>query len=158
MNIRVSAGTLVPYLSASQLAGYLRCPKQYWFRYIAKKTPSHVGVALPFGRAWGNVIAHYLKNSEPGHLVPLPELAEYFREDFERELADAQAPVLFDEEETAASLIETAERMLQVFQEKVPLPEAVLGVEMAFSVSLAHPEEPDDPLPVPLVGAIDVLV
>lgn len=95
------------------------------------------GLLCPSGGRGANVIVHYLKESDPEYLVPLDELTELFREDFEREVADAQAPVRFDEGETTTTLVETAARMLEVFREKVPLPEAILGVEMAFSVARA---------------------
>lgn len=38
------------------------------------------------------------------------------------------------------------------------LPEAVLGIEVAFSVTLKHPRDPSEEIAVPLVGALDALV
>jgi protein gp37 len=47
--------------------------------------------------------------------------------------------------------------LLDVFLAKVPRPEMIVGVEVAFALELAHPVT-GEVLPVPLVGAIDAIV
>lgn len=157
MNDRLPVQLVTSHLSASQLSTYLRCPKSYFFRYIAKKAPSHQSAALAFGRAWGATIAHHLEHSTPDALVPVDDLTDLFRAELDQELAETPVPVLFDDQENLDGLTATARRMLAVFQAEVPLPEKFLGAEVAFSVPVVHPEHGEE-LPLPLVGALDALV
>ncbi|HOU92266.1 MAG TPA: PD-(D/E)XK nuclease family protein [Polyangiaceae bacterium] len=154
----IRAEVLVDHLSASQLSTYIRCPKLFSLRYIAKQKPEHQSACLAFGRAWGVTIGEHLQRSEPGALVPLGELTARFRAELERELTETTVPVLFEDGESTDTLVTLASRMLEVFQAEVPLPEAVLGIEVAFSVTLKHPRDPSEEIVVPLVGALDALV
>lgn len=157
-NITIPAGTLIGHLSASSLGTYLLCPKQFQLRYIRKAKPTHQGVALPFGSAWGNTLARWLEESTQQSPLDAAPLYSVFDEIFDGELDQAFVPVVFGKGETPESLKETAHRMLDVFVETVPPPDKVLGIEKAFAVVLTHPYDEDEELPMPLVGAFDALV
>lgn len=148
---------LMPYVSASRLSTYLRCGRLFYLRYIVQAIPEHHSPAFAFGRAWGTVIADYLMRATSGEAPPVAELAMLFQQELEREIADSRAPVLFDGEETVTTLVATATNMLGAFVDQVPLPEAVLGVEVAFSTDLVHPTT-GRVLEPPLVGALDLVV
>jgi hypothetical protein len=93
--ITIPAATLIGHLSASSLGTYLRCPKQFQFRYIRKAKPTHQGVALPFGSAWGNTLARWLEESVPSAHLTAHSLYCVFDEIFDGELDQAFVPVVF---------------------------------------------------------------
>jgi CRISPR/Cas system-associated exonuclease Cas4 (RecB family) len=133
------------------------CPAQFRFRYIWKRAPSHKNVALPFGSAWGTTIAHYLVESSVSSLSA-SDLYSVFDADFQRELDESDVPVVYGKDESQESLTTTAHKMLDVFVRKVPVPEDVLGLEVAFSTFLRHPEDSEEELEVPIIGAFDAVV
>lgn len=155
--ISVPATTFIGHISASSLNTYLICPKQFWFRYIAGKQPEFRSVALPFGSAWGTTIQHWLVENNVSKLSAR-DLLEVFETEFHREMKDSEVDIVFDKNQTEELLLETARKMLGVLVEKVQPPDEVLGIETAFSVTLAHPDDPDEVIPVPLLGALDAVV
>ena len=62
-----------------------------------------------------------------------------------------------DEDENEGVLVDVSLRMLDAFVAKVPKPQRTLGVEVPFSMELAHPVT-GELLPVPLIGALDAVV
>jgi hypothetical protein len=113
---------------------------------------------LPFGSAWHATLAEHFTRSRPNDLIPVDELRTHLRDGIVSGIEGDEVPVLFDEEEQdTGAVVDTAMKMLDAFLEHVPLPERVLGVEVPFSISLAHPFS-GNVHPLPLVGAMDAIV
>jgi hypothetical protein len=90
--------------------------------------------------------------------VSREELRDLLRQSLEAEVMKDGIPVLFDTEEAnLGTSIDLGIRMLDVFLDKVPLPDEVLGVEVPFVLELAHPAT-GEIASVPLIGAIDAIV
>lgn len=155
--ITVPVTSLLTHLSAGSINTYLMCPAQFRYRYILKRTPAHRSSAVVLGSAWGTTIAHYLVESSTSKLS-VADLSSVFEAEFEREIQDSPVPALFEEDETPESLCRAAEAMLGAFIQRVPKPDEVLGIQTAFSLTLEHPADEDDCLPVPLIGAFDAFV
>jgi len=153
MNIRLST-IATDYLSWSRLSAYLRCPHQYFMRYVERVPVEHRPVALLFGTAWHDTAGVYFESSGAAHT---PELVDVFAESFDHEMAEGEAPVHFDEGETRETLIETARRMVDAFREAVRPPFELIERERSFSIDLAHPAT-GEILPVPVVGSIDAVM
>lgn len=147
-----------PHTSVSQLKSYMQCPRKYFFHYIEKAEPAFRPLALSVGHAFHAAVQHHLAHSSPEQLVPSGELHEIFRDSLETATQADGPPLLFEEEEQdLSSVIDIGIRMVDVFVEKVPLPEKVLGIEVPFSLELMHPVT-GEVLDFPLVGAIDAVV
>jgi hypothetical protein len=97
--------------------------------------PAFRGVALALGTAWHRTIGHRLVTHAEGRTSSNGELYDFLRGALDHELHNGVS-VLFDDDEPEATLVDRAMRMLDVFVEKVPPPEQVLGVEIPFSVEL----------------------
>ncbi|MFO0564312.1 MAG: PD-(D/E)XK nuclease family protein [Polyangiaceae bacterium] len=142
------------YLSWSRISAFVRCPRQYFFRYVEHVPPDHRPVALVFGTAWHDAVGEYL---EQAGKPTTDELVEVFAESFDHDIHEQDVPVLFDDDETREDLVETARRMIQAFRAKVPPPDELLDRERSFSLELSHPVTCEI-LPVPVVGSIDAVV
>jgi putative RecB family exonuclease len=144
------------HVSVSSLGTYLRCPRQYQYRYIDREPPESRGSALPFGSAIHAALAHFyqaLKNDQPEPTAE--ELVAFFAEAWTHELR-SDLPVLFGDNESAESLLATGTAMLRVFHEKAERPHRVVEVEMPFGVELSDPMT-GEVLPR-LVGVFDAVV
>ncbi len=147
-----------PHTSVSQVKCYLQCPRKYFYQYIQRATPAFRPLALVFGTAWHATIGEHLLRSRPGSPVPVDELRAHLRDGIVRGIEGDGVPVLFEEEEQdAGTVVDVALSMLDVFLARVPLPEKVHGVEVPFSLELAHPVT-GEIHPLPLVGAMDAVV
>jgi CRISPR/Cas system-associated exonuclease Cas4 (RecB family) len=146
----------LPHISVSQLKCFIGCARKFKFRYIDRAEPAFRGVALALGTAWHRTIGHRLVTHAEGVTSENGELHEYLRAALDHELHNG-VPVLFDDDEPEATLVDRAIRMLDVFVAEVPPPEAVLGVEVPFSVELVD-HETGEVLPVPMIGALDAVV
>ena len=65
--------------------------------------------------------------------------------------------MLFEDDEDLGQTIDLGIRMLDVFLDKVPMPERVLGVEVPFVIELEHPVT-GEIAALPLIGGIDAIV
>lgn len=154
MNDRIPLAATTNYLSVSRINTFLRCPRQYALKYIEKVPSDFRSAALAFGTAWHDCVrAHFESAGARTH----DELVDVFAQSFDAQLAADDVPVLFDDDETRDSLVDTSRRMLAVFRGKVPLPDEILELERAFSLELAHPVTAEI-LRVPVVGSIDAVV
>jgi hypothetical protein len=148
----------IPHLSVSQLKTYIQCPKKHRLQYIERIAPAFRPIALAFGTAWHTVIGHHLSHSTREEPVSREELRDLLRQSFEAEVMKDGIPVLFDNEDgNLGTSIDLGIRMLDVFLDKVPLPDKVLGVEVPFVLELAHPVT-GEIASLPLIGAIDAIV
>jgi len=141
-----------PHISVSALKAFIQCPRKYSYQYVERRPPEFRSIALAFGTAWHSAIDSYLV-----HATDTDETSNVFRDALAREVRADDVPVLFDDEEDLGSCIDQGVRMLGVFVERVPRPDVVLGVELAFSIELVDPNR-GGPLPQPLVGSIDAVV
>ncbi len=156
MNVRLStvAPGVTDYLSWSRISAYLRCPRQYFMRYVERVSAEHRPVALLLGSAWHDTVGVYLEKSGGATTA---ELVEVFAESFDHEIVEGDAPVHFDDGETRETIIDTARNMIEAFREAVKPPFELIDRERSFSIELAHPVT-GEILPVPVVGSIDALV
>jgi RecB family exonuclease len=69
----------VAYYSHSKLETYLKCPQQYWFRYIAKIKSDEVGVEAYMGIHVHTVLETACRDSINGELRPLNDYMAMFR-------------------------------------------------------------------------------
>jgi putative RecB family exonuclease len=147
-----------PHTSVSQVKTFLSCPRRYYYQYTERATPAFKSVSLVLGTAWHATLAEHFTRSRPNDPVRVDELRAHLRDGIVRGIEGDGVPVLFDEDEQDTNaVIDTGMHMLDAFLQHVPLPEHVLGVEVPFSIPLAHPVT-GAVLPVPLVGAMDAIV
>lgn len=154
MNDRIPVAVETNYLSVSRIGTFLRCPRQYFFKYIERVPADFRTTALAFGTAWHDATREYF--SSRGALT-LDALTEVFATSLDAQLVADDVPVLFEATETRDELVSKARLMLIVFAERVPIPDEVLDLERAFSIEMAHPVT-GQILPVPIVGSIDAIV
>ncbi len=145
----------VSHFSASSLREYVTCPKKWTLHRIERVAPAFRPVAFAFGTAWHHAIGYHLECSTPDAPVSVDELIDLFGTTLDAELV-GDIPVLFEDDETPDTLTEKARQMMAVFQRDVPLPETVIGTELAFSATLFEPDTGEEL--VPLVGSIDAIV
>lgn len=141
-----------PHISVSALKTFIGCPRKYCYQYIERRPQEFRSIALAFGTAWHSAIDSYLL-----HGTDADETGNVFRDVLAREVRAGDVPVLFDDEEDLGACIDQGTRMISTFVDRVPRPDVVLGVELAFSVELVDPNT-GEPLPQPLVGSIDAVV
>jgi CRISPR/Cas system-associated exonuclease Cas4 (RecB family) len=147
----------VPHLSVSQLKSFIQCPRKYTLAYVEGVVPQFRPIALAFGTAWHEAIGFHLTTSTKSSPADRDEVKTIFRERLSIAVEGDRVPVLFDEGEDIGKAIDLGVRMIDVFLDRVGLPEKVIGVEVPFSLEIVDPEY-GDVLDVPLVGAIDALV
>ncbi len=141
-----------PHVSVSRLKTFVQCPRKYSYQYIERQMPEFRSIALAFGSAWHEAIDSYLV-----HGTDTNETTNVFRDALAREVRADDVPVLFDDDEDLGACVDQGARMLDAFIARVPRPDLVLGVELAFSLELVDPETGEQ-LPAPLIGALDALV
>jgi hypothetical protein len=144
-----------PHLSVSALKLYLQCPRKFKFQYIERAPADFRPVAFVFGTAWHATIGRWL--TALPNVPSVSELRDHLRDDIMVGVADDGARVLFEDDEDEGKLVDVAMKMLDTFLAKVRAPDMVLGVEVAFSIDLAHPMT-GEVLPVPLIGGLDAVV
>jgi RecB family exonuclease len=147
-----------PHTSISQLKTFIQCPRRYFIQYIKRAMPAFRPLALVLGSAWHETIAEHLTRSRRDNQVPVDELRAHLHDALIRGVDRDDIPVLFEEEEQdIGAVIDVAMRMLDVFLARVPVPEQVHGVEVAFALKLVHPVT-GEIHPRPLIGAVDAIV
>lgn len=140
------------HLSVSQLKSYLQCPRKYFYQYIEAATPAFRSIALTFGSAWHTAIGSYLINN----ITPEDAIA-FFRDLLVSEVESSEIPVLFDDEEDLGTCVDMGAKTISAFIEKVPRPEAVLGIEVPFVLDITRTQNRED-YQAPIIGSIDALV
>ena len=143
------------HISVSSLNTYLRCPRQYEYRYIQHRPAEHRSSALAFGSAVHEALAFFYsfirsKESEPTS----EEVTQAFRDAWKDQL-ERDVPVLFSEKESRESLTDLGVKMMEIFLEEAPRPPAVIDVEMPWGIEI-HDHETGEVLPR-LVGIYDAV-
>jgi putative RecB family exonuclease len=147
----------IPHFSISQLKTFLQCPKKYAFQYIELAEPAFRSIALALGSAWHEAVGAHLLPLVKDEFLSREELQALFRDALTEEVNQDGPPVLFEDQEDLGQTVDLGLRMLDEFLLRVPRPDQVLDVERAFVLELAHPVT-GEIAPVPLIGAIDVIV
>ncbi len=147
----------LPHLSVSQLKTFVGCPRRYTLAYVEGVVPQFRPIALAFGTAWHEAVGFHLTASTRAAPADRDEVKTIFRERLSIAVESDRVPVLFDDGEDLGKSMDLGMRMLDVFLDRVELPENVIGVEVPFALEIVDPEY-GDVLDVPLVGAIDALV
>ena len=147
----------LPHFSISQLQVFLHCARKFRFIYVDHVEPEFRPIALALGTAWHEIIGAHLLPQVRGQYLSRLELQALFRDSLTEQVNEDGPPVLFEDEEDLGKTIDLGLRMLDAFFLRVPRPDRVLEVERAFVLELAHPVS-GEIAPVPLIGAMDVIV
>lgn len=147
----------VPHLSVSQLKTFVSCPRKYTLAYVHGVVPQFRPIALAFGTAWHEAVGFHLTTSTKAKPADRDEVKSIFRERLSIAVEGDRVPVLFDEGDDLGKCIDQGVKMLDVFMDRVEMPDRVVGVELPFSLEITDPEF-GDVLDVPLIGALDALV
>ena len=138
------------YISYSAINTYLKCPLQYFFRYVAGEEPKFVPSALAFGKAIHAAIEQHCWRVLAG--VGPPEVDELLAAYDRAWKTDDSARVRFGRGESERSLRDLARRMLTAFHES---PHAQPGgTILAIEEEFRAPVIPDCP---DLFGRIDLV-
>lgn len=154
MNDRIPIAPTTNYLSVSRINTFLRCPRQYFLKYVERVPPDFRTTALAFGTAWHDATREYFASRGA---LSMDQLVAVFANSFDEQLKADDVPVLFEATETRDELVGKARLMLLAFGKRVPVPEEVLELERAFSLGLRHPVS-GELLSAPVVGSIDAIV
>lgn len=145
-----------PHLSVSQLKSFLVCPRRYRLQYVDRVDASFRSVALALGSAFHHAAEEHYQNIDGHEPASREQLQVVLREELQRVLREPGPPVLFDDADDEEGLLSTAAKMLDAFLLGAPKFDSVEAVEQAFAVDLVEPHT-GEVLPIPLVGAVDVL-
>lgn len=157
MNQPVAPSRARTQLSVSQLHTFLRCPRQYRYKYIDRVTPAFRASSLAFGTGFHDVVSYALYKHSRGLPASRAELHDRFADALRRELRADGPPVLLDDGETEGALADRGRRMVDAFLGAVRLPETVHAIELPFRIEL-HDPRTGEVLPMPLVGSVDAVV
>jgi len=135
-----------PHLSVTQLRMYLRCPLQYYFRYICGlKIPPSGDVTL--GRTVHETLEqNYRQKIVTRQDLPLEQMRDIFSERWEEESQYAR----FEEEENPGHLKDDGVRLLEVYHREVAPKVQPVEVEREFTLDTGVTE-------LPLKGYIDLI-
>jgi CRISPR/Cas system-associated exonuclease Cas4 (RecB family) len=157
MSMALSDLRALPHVSVSQLKTFLQCPRKYRYQYIDRLEAEFRPIALAFGTAWHEAIGHWLVHSFSENNMSREKVRALFCDTLKAGVNQPGPPVLFEDQENLEQVLDLGRRMLDVFFEKVTLPEAVLGVEVPFVLELVHPST-GEVAARPLIGALDAVV
>ena len=144
------------HLSISSIQTYIRCPTQFFFRYILGVRESHRAGALAFGSAIHAALAYFYLALMEQKEITANELTGRFAEEWKKEFS-GEIPVLLDNKDTFDSLQDKGVGMLTCFHRDAPRPYRVVGVEEAFAVEICHPSS-KQPTGERLVGVFDAVI
>ena len=103
------------HTSASQLAMYSRCPRQYRFKYIEGRTPERFSTNLAVGSAVGSAIAWWFDARREGRDGNVDDAVRVLRADLAAALA---RPDVDWDGDTPEGLSVTAEGLLRLFLDR----------------------------------------
>jgi RecB family exonuclease len=137
-----------PHLSFSQINMFLRCPKQWEFRYIQKlKIPP--GAALVLGRSWHETIEqNYVQKIQSEADLPLEDMKDFFSDAWTKNLEKEE--IDFGEDEPG-QLKDLGILITDVHHREVAPKVQPALVEEEFRISLG------EEFPYELLGYFDVI-
>ena len=145
------------YVSISQLKTYLRCPRQYEFRYVRGEKPESVAVALVLGSAVHAALASYYTALRDGNALALDDMLEVYAGAW-LAAQPADLPVLIDDGVPLASVEAHGVAMVRAFHAHAARAAALRPVliEAPFDVELRDPAT-GEVLDEKLTGVIDLV-
>ena len=104
-----------PHLSVTQMRTYLRCPLQYYFRYVCDlDTPPTAGLTL--GRTIHSALEHnYAQKIGTRQDVPVDQLCDIYSQAWDQEAADT----FFKPDESPGKLKDEGIQLLQLYHEQL---------------------------------------
>lgn len=145
----------VLHVSVSQLKTWLRCPRQYEFKYVRGVEPERVPLALVFGSAFHAALAVHYGEKQAGRALPLDGLMSMFNTVWEEHRARG-VPISAGEND--ANPVDLCRRMLAAFLENDATDEsAIVAVERPVTAVL-HDPDTGEVLEEQLTGIVDLLV
>ena len=147
------------HISHSQISTWLDCPLLYRFRYVERRPPERVSIALPMGSAIHSAVElHYRTIKNHGLKAPIDALWERFETCLALELDAIEAPVIYKNgTPDRQSAIEMGKAMLTAFHAGTDLTGfEIVGVEVPLSATLYT--EQGQPTDFKLVGIIDLIL
>jgi putative RecB family exonuclease len=148
---------LPEHISFSQLSMYLRCPKQYDFKYN-KKAPDQPKVSLALGKGGHAALEKSMKRKvRSGHDSPTDEVVQWASDFMDKELSAMPA----SETEKDVAPGETKDKFLaatKVFQTRDAPGIKPVGVETEFFLDMNEflPEPAEEPIRI-VKGRIDLI-
>lgn len=137
------------HLSFTQLSMFLRCPRQYEFRYLEglKIPPSG---AMVLGRSWHETLEHNFRQKiDSDRDLGLREMQEFFAAQFDAALANEE--VTFEADERAGQLKDQGAAIVAVHHQAIAPNVRPRLVEERFAVDLGAD------FPFDLVGVWDLI-
>ena len=114
-----SNSTDTKHLSPSQIKTYLSCGRKYKYKYVEGLKPEKVSFALPFGRAFHQVVADINLYRKKHQSLEQVDVSGLFKETFEREIQTSETPVEFDKDEDPLLLVSYADKMLRLYTDHI---------------------------------------
>lgn len=140
------------HTSASQLASYARCPRQYRFKYVEGRTAERFSTNLALGSAVGSAIAWWFDALRLGETPDTDDAVRLYRADLSA--AIARPDVEWDDDDTPELLAARGEKLLRLFlSEYGDLP--VLRTEERIELPIIDPDT-GEVMPRVLLGFLDV--
>jgi hypothetical protein len=143
----------VPYLSATQIAMFLRCARQWAYRYIERLIVPPSGAMKQSGVFHSTAERNYLQKIDSRSDLKVDELTDFFGDTFEHEFKREE--VKLNEGETKGALKAQGLDIVKVFHRNIAPYVQPVQVEQRFELSLT--EEKGGQQPFKLVGVIDVV-
>lgn len=143
----------LPRYSASRVDAYLRCPRQYAFKYVEHVSPETRPAALALGRAVHSAIEWLHLELMDGQKPEPRDVVRTFQADFEAELDEG--PLTFKSNESANLLRHQGQELVFEYV-KAYTDKPVVAAEVPFTVPLMDPET-GEVFPYLLHGYFDVL-
>lgn len=138
------------WLSASQLGMFLKCPRQWAFRYIEKLIIPPNG-AMKQGNAIHKAVEkNYVQKMDTRTDLPESDLTDFFATEFEQQLEAEE--VKLDEDETKGGLLDQGVQLVRVFRSGIAPKVQPVAVERNFKVVVGK-----DKAQIVLNGYIDVI-
>ena len=139
-----------PWLSATQILMWLRCPRQFWYRYVMGiKVPPNG--ALKQGSTYHMVAErNYVQKVSSRVDLPEDELTDYFGDTFEAEMTREEVRLV--EGESKGALKDQGIELVKTFHAAIAPHVQPAQVETQFEVNMGQGDEN-----VLLKGRIDVI-
>lgn len=145
-----------PHYSASAISAWLRCGRQFEYRYKKRTPAAFTPSALAFGSSVHAATGAYFDSLAQGNGVPPLDQTTARFVDTWRRYVDGPLPVLLGDGETDGGLLDLGVRMVEVFYRDIPRFHQLVGAEVPFSVELVH-HETGEVLPAEFSGFFDAL-
>lgn len=137
------------HFSWSQINMYLRCPLQYYFRYIMgfKQPPA---ASLVFGSTSHEALEHnYKQKIESRADLAVKDVQDFWASRWDANLKTSVG-LEFDEDENRATLLDVGVRLIGEYQTLVAPTIQPMVVEEAFTITIPNVDKP-------IIGRIDLI-